>query len=66
MSEKIERKLVKLAKRCAEANTWSDALLSKTRAQFQDVWKEAFQLIKMTGHFEEYKKREQQIRKARR
>lgn len=65
MSDEVERKLRKLARRCAEANTWSDAKRRIAYAQFSDVWTEAFQLIKLTGHFDEYEKREKQIQRAR-
>ena len=63
--EKIERKIRKLARRCAEANTWTGRDCKRTGASFADVWTEAFQLIKLTGHFNEYEKREKQIQKAR-
>lgn len=65
MDEKIERKLKKLARRLAESNTWSDYEGRRTPATFADAWKEAYQLIVLTGHVDEYEKRAKQIVRAR-
>lgn len=62
---KIKRKLRKLARRLAEANTWKDSAQRKTFADFVDVWSEAFQLIKLTGDFAEFENRERQLHRLR-
>lgn len=63
--KKVERKMRKLARRLAEANTWTSVSGRRTMATFADVFTEAFQLIRLTGYFDEYERREKQIQKAR-
>lgn len=63
--EQIDRKMKKLARRLAESNIWCDIENRKTLATFGDVWKEAFQLVRMTGYIDVMGEREEQIRRAR-
>lgn len=57
----IERKLRKLARRLAEYNTIISDAGARTLANGSDVFQEARQLIRLTGHDVEYRKRVSQI-----
>lgn len=63
--DQIHRKFKKLARRCAEANTWSNVETLETLKDFSDVFNEAFELVRLAGYFPEYERREKQIQRAR-
>lgn len=65
LEQKIERKMRKLARRCAEAATYRNEATQRCFAGMVDVWTEAYQLIRLAGYQSEYRKRVEKLERAR-